>query len=133
MATKYLMWVRFGWPLVGVTLSIATYAAVFYHDAKTVFAYAKPNSKTIQTIHQQMNAVQKQIAQTQNNLQQLGLEYQGLLGAARRDQALIGEVNSQLSAAGLPGVPNVPTSFPIVQGYATNSSPPVFQTMTGAS
>ncbi len=133
MSSRFPWWVRVGLPLVGVTISIASYSAVFYTDAKTVSAYAKPGGKTIKSITKQISQVNHKISLSQTQIEQLALQYQSLLGTARQDEAIISQVNNQLSAAGLPIVPNVPTTFPIVSGYASNSAPPVFQTMTGAS
>ena len=133
MATKFPWWVRFGLPVVGITLSVASYSAIFWADAQTVSAYAKPGGKAVKEINQQVTKVQNRISLSQNQLQQQALQYQSLLGTARQDETIINQVNMQLSSAGLPMVPNVPTTFPIVNGYATNSPPPVFQAMTGAS
>ena len=133
MALSNPWWLRIGWPLIGVALSTATYSAIFYADAKTVPAYAKPGGKAVNAINLKITDVHKKITLTQEQLQQLALQYQSLLGTARQDEAIINQVNSQLSAAGLQVVPNLPTSFPIVNGYATNSPAPVFQSMTGAS
>jgi hypothetical protein len=133
MNTKFPWWIRFGLPVMVVTLSVASYSSILWSETKTIAAYAKPTDKAVTTMTKQLSQVHNKLSLTQNQLQQLALKYQGLLGTARQDETIINQVNSQLSASGIPIVPNVPTSFPIVNGYATNSPPPVFQTMTAAS
>ena len=133
MNAKFPWWIRFGLPVVVVTLSVVSYSSILWSESKTIAAYVTPTSKAVTTITKQLSQVHHKISLSQNLLQQLALKYQGLLGIARQDVAVINQVNSQLSASGIPVVPNVPTSFPIVNGYATNSPPPVFQTMTAAS
>ncbi len=133
MSARFPWWVGVGLPILGMTISIASYSAIFYADAKTVTAYAKPNGKTITSITRQLSQVNHKISLSQSEISQLALQYQSLLGTARQDEAIISQVNNQLTASGLPIVPNIPTSFPIVNGYASNSAPPVFQTMTSAS
>ena len=133
MNAKFPWWIRFGLPVVVVTLSVVSYSSLLWSETKTIAAYAKPTDKAVTTITKQLSQVHNTLSLTQNQLQQLALKYQGLLGTARQDETIINQVNSQLSASGIPIVPNVPTSFPIVNGYATNSPPPVFQTMTAAS
>ena len=133
MNAKFPWWIRLGLPVVVVTLSVVSYSSILWSETKTISAYAKPTGKAVYTITTQLSQVHHKISLSQNQLQQLALKYQGLLGTARQDEAIINQVNSQLSASGIPIVPNIPISFPIVSGYATNSPSPVFQTMTGAS